>query len=130
MKRMDEGGLPHVRPGVDVSRVPEAGAFEAALNLMREQQRAVLDVRRQIMSDAELKAEDPVHHHRLLVQTLAEVGQLGAAIRTLEAVEAGRIVVVPDEPVGPRVKAADLPATERTSGLALKPPCAPLGAWS
>lgn len=117
-----------------MSRVPEAGAFEAALNLLREQQRAVLDVRRQIMSDAELKAEDPVHHHRLLVQTLAEVGQLGAAIRALEAVEAGRILVVPEEPVGPRVKAADLPATERTSGLAVKTPVkpsgAPLGAWS
>jgi len=119
-----------VRPGVDVSRISEAGAFEAALNLLREQQRAVLDVRQQIMSDADLKAQDPVDHHRLLVQTLAEVGQLGAAIRTLEAVEAGRFVVVAEEAVGPRVKAADLPPTERTSGLARKTPGAPLGSWS
>lgn len=115
---------------MDVSRIREAGAFEAALNLLREQQRAVLDVRRQIMSDAALKAEDPVHHHRLLVQTLAEVGQLGAAVRTLEAAEAGRVIVVPEEAIGPRVKAADLPAMTRTSGLALGRPGAPLGAWS
>ncbi len=114
---------------MDVSRLGEAGAFEAALNLLREQQRAVLDVRRQIMSDEALRAEDPVDHHRLLVQTLAEVGQLGRAIRTLEAVQAGRIVALPDEITGPRVKAADLPATERTSALTVKTPSAPLGAW-
>ena len=115
---------------MDVSRIGEAGAFEAALNLLREQRRAVLDVRRQIMSDEALRAEDPVDHHRLLVQTLAEVAQLDAAIRTLEAAAAGRIIVVPEEVTGPRVKAADLAPTMRTSALALKTASAPLGAWT
>lgn len=115
---------------MDVSKLGEAGAFEAALNLLREQLRAVADVRRQIASDEALRAEDPKHQHALMVQTLNEMGQLGRAISTLEAVEAGRILVAPETVLRPRVAAADLPPIERTSALALKTPSAPLGALS
>lgn len=115
---------------MDVSKLGEAGAFEAALNLLREQLRAVADVRRQIASDEALRAEDPKHQHALMVQTLNEMGQLGRAISTLEAVEAGRILVAPETVSRPRVAAADLPPIERTSALALKTPCAPPGALS
>lgn len=119
---------------MDVSIAGKADDFEAALNLLREQVRAVADVRRQIMADRALRLEDPRHHHALLVQTMAEMGQLGRAISTLEAVSAGRIVVVPAAGVSPQVKAADLPPMARTTGLTAGPKRpglgAPLGAWS
>nr|WP_314525464.1 hypothetical protein [uncultured Brevundimonas sp.] len=109
-----------------MSRTGEAGAFEAALNLLREQLRAVADVRRQISSDETLRAEDPKHQHALMVQTLNEMGQLGRAISTLEAVDAGRIVVAPEIVLRPSVAAADLPPIERSSGLMGKiPPPSP-----
>ena len=65
-----------------------------------------------------------------MVQTLNEMGQLGRAISTLEAVEAGRIVVAPETVLRPRVAAADLPPIERTSALAVKASSAPLRALS
>ncbi len=103
---------------MDVITTQGAGPFEAALNLLREQRRAVADVRQQIMSDAGLKAEDPKHHHALLVQTLAEIGQLGQAINTLVAVADGRVVIAPEVVSRPRVAAASLPRVERVSGRA------------
>lgn len=94
-----------------------ANPYEAALNLLREQRRAVTDVRRQIASDEALRAEDPRHQHALMVQALAEICQLGAAIRLLEAANDGRVTVLPETVARPRVAAADLPPVQRVSGL-------------
>lgn len=94
-----------------------ADPYEAALNLLREQRRAVTDVRRQIASDEALRAEDPRHQHALMVQTLAEIGQLGAAIKLLEAASQGRVEVTPPPVNRPCVAPADLAPIERVSGL-------------
>ncbi len=78
--------------GVDVSK------FEAALNLLREELRAVTAARRAILSDRDLAAEDPVHQQQLLKQTMAEIAQHSRAISLLERVADGVLVEmdVPD----------------------------------
>ena len=100
-----------------MSGMKAANPYEAALNLLREQRRAVTDVRRQIASDEALRAEDPRHQHALMVQALAEIGQLGAAIQLLDAAADGRVTVLPDAVARPSVAAADLPPVQRVSGL-------------
>lgn len=69
--------------------------MQAALNILREQRRAVMDVHRQILSDAALKAEDPAHWRQLAGQANAEAGELTAAITLLEKVMDGRLVEEP-----------------------------------
>ena len=94
--------------------------FEAALNLLREQQRAVAAVRRQILADNDLRREDPGHRQDLLTQTLREIGQLSEAVTVLERVQAGLSPYAVAR-VGPRVVGADLPPAERVSGLTARP---------
>jgi hypothetical protein len=78
--------------------------MQAALNILREQRRAVVDVHRQILNDAALKAEDPAHWRQLAGQANAEAGELTAAITLLEKVMDGRVVeepgVVTPAPIG------------------------------
>jgi hypothetical protein len=69
--------------------------MQAALNILREQRRAVVDVHRQILNDAALKAEDPVHWRQLAGQANAEAGELTAAITLLEKVMDGRLIEEP-----------------------------------
>lgn len=69
--------------------------MQAALNILREQRRAVLDVHRQILNDAALKAEDSAHWHQLAGQAMAEAGELMAAVTLLEKVMDGRLVEEP-----------------------------------
>lgn len=105
-----------------MSRMTGAPRFEAALNLLREQRRAVADVRRQVMGDEALKAEDPSHRRQLLVQTMAELNQLSDTITVLERVAQGLPADAPPaEPSRPRVASADLPPIQRVSGLAARP---------
>lgn len=80
-----------------------ANKFEAALNVLREELRAVTAARRAILSDRALAAEDGAHHQQLLKQTLAEMAQHSRAIRLLERVQAGDLVEMDlPEPVPPR----------------------------
>lgn len=72
--------------------------FEAALNLLREEGRAVADRRGEIHRDEDLRAEDPDHRCRLLVQTAAEGAQIALAIRVLERAAAGELVDVSAPP--------------------------------
>lgn len=72
--------------------VAVATMFEAALNLLREELRAVTAARRAIMSDRDLAAEDPRHRQQLLTQTMAEIGQHSRAIHLLERVASGDLV--------------------------------------
>lgn len=66
--------------------------FEAALNVLREELRAVTAARRAILSDRELAAAESVHHQQLLKQTMAEMAQHARAISLLERVAAGELV--------------------------------------
>lgn len=72
--------------------------MQAALNILREQRRAVLDVHRQLLSDHALEAEDPAHRRQLLGQTLAEQRELSEAISLIQRVADGRLVEVAGEP--------------------------------
>lgn len=103
--------------------------FEAALNLLREQQRAVAAVRRQILSDDDLRREDPAHRQALLTQTLREIGQLSEAVTVLERVQAGQSAYAA-APAGPRVVGADLSPAERVSGLTSRPALPVIGRLS
>lgn len=81
--------------GVAVNR------FEAALNLLREEARAVAARRVEIQRDEDLRAEDPDHRCRLLAQAAAETAQIAAAVRVLERAEAGELVdITIPPPVG------------------------------
>lgn len=109
---MDHAALGGAGQGVGVS------SFEAALNLLREQRRAVKDVRWAIINDHELARTDAGHRSDLLAQTLAEQGQLTAAIDLLEEVEAGTLVVV-DAALspGPAARGEPPPRPARAHGL-------------
>jgi hypothetical protein len=76
---------------VDVTGV-RTNQYEAALNLLREELRAVTAARRAILSDRDLATADPVHHQQLLKQTMAEMAQHSRAISLLERVAAGLLV--------------------------------------
>ncbi|MGH7021288.1 MAG: hypothetical protein ACREEY_15515 [Brevundimonas sp.] len=69
--------------------------MQAALNILREQRRAVLDVHRQILNDDALKVEDAAHWRQLAGQASAEAGELMAAITLLEKVMDGRLIEEP-----------------------------------
>lgn len=69
--------------------------MQAALNILREQRRAVLDAHRQILNDDALKAEDPAHWRQLAGQASAEASELMAAISVLERLHDGRLVEEP-----------------------------------
>lgn len=72
---------------------------QAALNLLREQLRAVADTRRQILADRDLERGDPDHRRQLLIQTRIEMGEIARAVGLLERVEAGTLIEVPAGPV-------------------------------
>lgn len=84
--------------------------FEAALNLLREERRAVMAARSQIMRDEDLKRADPGHRGSLLAQTMAELAQLARAITLLERVQSGDLVEM------------DLPAPPPTAPLVARAP--------
>ena len=68
--------------------------YEAALNLLREERRAVGDIRNQILKDDALKAEDPTHRSQLLTQTMNELTGLLASISVLGRLDAGTLIAV------------------------------------
>jgi len=68
--------------------------MQAALNILREQRRAVLDVHRQLLNDRALEVEDPAHRRQLLAQSMAEHRELSEAISLIERVTDGRLVEV------------------------------------
>lgn len=79
--------------------------YEAALNTLREELRAVTAARRQLMRDEDLRREDPKHREQLLAQTMAEVAQLSRAITLLERVQSGDMVEMDlPEPPAPRTE--------------------------
>ncbi|HAL06365.1 MAG TPA: hypothetical protein DCP26_03275 [Brevundimonas sp.] len=84
--------------------------MQAALNILREQRRAVLDVHRQLLRDHALEAEEPAHRRQLLAQTLAEQRELSEALTLIERVMDGRLVEVAGEarpaPIGAWAEAA------------------------
>lgn len=82
--------------------------YEAALNTLREERRAVSAARAQLLRDEDLRRDEPQHRNQLLAQTMAELAQLSRAITLLERVQAGDLVEM-DLP-GP---AAAPPPTER-----------------
>lgn len=57
--------------------------MQAALNVLREQRRAMWDTHRQIAADWKLKAEDHAHWQRLYIQSNLEVHQLDQAIELI-----------------------------------------------
>lgn len=73
-------------------------SVQAALNLLREQLRAVADTRRQILMDRDLERDDPDHRRQLLIQTRIELGEIARAVGLLERVEAGTLIEVPAGP--------------------------------
>lgn len=75
--------------------------FEAALNLLREEGRAVAAMRAAVQADEDLRADDPDHRCRLLVQAAAEAAQIALAVRVLERVEAGELVDITVPPPVP-----------------------------
>lgn len=91
--------------------------MEAALNLLREELRAVADTRRQILHDAELQATDPGHRDQLLTQTMRELDQLSRAIGVLDRIERGDLVEIADaaQPITP------LGAWDARRGLLVSP---------
>lgn len=100
-----------------------APRFEAAINLLREERRASVEVRRTILRDRDLAEADPGHHNALLVQTLKEVGQITRAISILERLESGDLVECETAPTMPvlgrmSVSKGELrPADETPAGL-------------
>lgn len=75
--------------------------FEAALNLLREERRAVEGVRAALMRDEDLRQSDPAHRDQLLVQTRAELAQITRAIALLSRVAAGELVEMEAPDAGP-----------------------------
>lgn len=70
--------------------------FEAALNLLREELRAVADTRRQILRDGDLERADPLHREQLLGQTMRELDQLSRAVGVLDRLQRGDLIEVVD----------------------------------
>lgn len=66
--------------------------FEAALNLLREELRATMEVRRTILRDQDLQATHPGHRDDLLIQTLREIQQYTRAIGVLDRMENGELI--------------------------------------
>jgi len=79
--------------------------YEAALNLLREERRAVQDIRNAILKDDALKAEDPAHRSQLLTQTMNEITQLLAAISVLERLDSGALVEMAEPFALPPIRA-------------------------
>jgi len=81
--------------------------FEAALNTLREERRAVSAARAQLLRDEDLRRADPQHRNHLLAQTMAELAQHSRAITLLERVQAGDLVemdlplTLPSGPMAP-----------------------------
>ena len=94
--------------------------FEAALNLLREEGRAVKDRVMEIRRDEALKAEAPAHRLQLLDQALAEMRQIGRAVSVLEAIQADD-GLMPALHASPRPVAMEMALPARVSGLARKP---------
>lgn len=94
--------------------------MQAALNILREQRRAVLDVHRQLLRDHALEAEDPAHRRQLLAQTLAEHRELSAALTLIERVMDGRLVEIAGEtrpaPIGAWAEATPGRLVSREAG--------------
>lgn len=84
---------PAAAPPRDAGRL-YAPRFEAALNLLREERRAVVEVRRTILRDQDLRASDPGHHTQLCIQALREIQQLTRAIDVLDRMESGELIEV------------------------------------
>lgn len=104
-----------VRPGVDVSM------YEAALNTLREERRAVSAARAQLLRDEDLRLSDPQHRSQLLAQTMAELAQLSRAITLLERVQSGDLVEMDlPEPGPPPAPYERKPAPPRQTGLIRK----------
>jgi hypothetical protein len=111
--------------------------FEASLNVLREELRAVTAARRAILSDRELAATDGVHHQQLLKQTMAEMAQHARAISLLERVVAGDLVemALPDPVPSPAFVKAPRPVRQtalvrRTPDAVAVARRAPLGGWA
>jgi len=90
------------RSGVGVS-------VEAALNLCREELRAVVDVRLAVLNDEALKKADPGHRDDLLKQSRREIQQLSRAIGILDRIQTGELIeadmVAPLPPLRVRAEA-------------------------
>jgi hypothetical protein len=111
--------------------------FEASLNVLREELRAVTAARRAILSDRDLAAEDGVHHQQLLKQTMAEMAQHARAISLLERVAAGELVemALPDPVPPPAFVQAARPVRQtalvrRTPDAVAVARRAPIGGWA
>jgi len=111
--------------------------FEASLNLLREELRAVTAARRAILSDRELAATDGVHHQQLLKQTMAEMAQHARAISLLERVVSGELMemALPDPVPSPAFVQAPRPVRQtalvrRTPDAVAVARRAPLGGWA
>ena len=82
--------------------------MQAALNLLREERRAVIERLAAIETDAVLKVEDAAHWRQLRTQARLEVGQIARAIDGLERIESGALreaegrLLAPPPPPGPR----------------------------
>lgn len=83
--------------------------MQAALNLLREERRAVIERLAAIEADAGLRADDGAHWRQLRSQARLEIGQIGRAIDVLERIEGGalrevegRLLAAPPPPPGPR----------------------------
>ena len=75
--------------------------YEAALNTLREERRAVSSARAQLLRDEDLRLSDPRHRSQLLAQTMAELAQLSRAITLLERVQSGDLVEMDMPPAAP-----------------------------
>lgn len=89
--------------------------YQAALNVLREERLAVVEVRRTIMADEALRRDDPRHHSDLLTQTMAEAAQLSRAITLLERVQDGDLVEVETLADLPPIKPRSEPARRQTA---------------
>lgn len=81
----------------------KAGRFEAALNCLMEERRAVQAARSGILRDQEMAARHPGERHQLLAQTQREIGQLTDAIALLQAaarVNGGPVKAKASVPIG------------------------------
>ncbi|GEM_PF-4982612 len=58
--------------------------MQAALNVLREQRRAMRDTHRQIAADAGLRAADYGHWQQLYIQSNVEIHELSEAIALLQ----------------------------------------------
>lgn len=92
--------------------------YEAALNTLREERRAVAAARGQLLRDEDLRQADPRHRDQLLAQTMAELAQLSRAITLLERVQAGDLVEMGlPEPAPPPAPLDRRPPAPRQTGL-------------